>query len=102
MTQALAERAALDGEAASKAIASIDSRLTNRKWLNDNECRFGVDGRYTGWIFFGQGTLTAGTKAYICNQYSNAGWKHVAVKNSEDDGERPGLWAVELAYEIND
>jgi len=50
------------------------------------------------WIFVGPGSLTPHEKAYIKVAYLNVGWQEVEVKNSDDNGERPGLWSVTLGY----
>ena len=40
------------------------------------------------------GSLNPAEKAEIIKRYESVGWKDVAIKNSEEGGERPGLFRV--------
>lgn len=76
-----------------ECIKKIDALLGNATWCKDWKCG---DGSTVNWSIVGPGTLTEGEKRELAARYLDAGWGTVDVRNSEDNGERPGLWAITL------
>lgn len=77
-----------------KTISDIDSRLNNPAWVKSWVCN---EDKNPTWRMSFVGRLSAGEKAAITNAYRDAGWGTVKVSNSEDEGERPGLFGVTLS-----
>lgn len=53
------------------------------------------------WVTIPAPTLNDTEKEQIRKLYSSVGWNGVDVKNSSDDGERPGLVSIKLSMDLN-
>lgn len=86
----------LDMEKLNAAIADIDRKLSDPNWTSDWVCNKEVNPTYR---FAYRGSLTEAEKQELIDAYLAAGWGKVEVRNSEDDGERSGMWGITLFNE---
>lgn len=76
-----------------EVIQQIDKKLSNPEWLRNSVRAESYNPTYA---FAMTGTLFNAEKAFLTKTYLDAGWGEVAVENSEDNGERGGLFSVTL------
>lgn len=81
-------------ELSDRIIAEIDNELSDKRVVQSNVTNSGSN---PTWRFSFEGTLTAGDKEYIVQQYKDAGWGEVEAINSEERQERSGMCVVTLS-----
>lgn len=74
-------------------IKKIDEQMSDARVVRNNRCGEGDNFSYR---FSFEGNATKGDKAYLIEQYRQAGWGYVEVINSEENGERAGMVGVIL------
>lgn len=77
-------------EKAKKVIKLVDEKLTDQNVISLYEMDNGA------YKIIVPGNLNVSEKEYVKQEYLKAGWSEVAVSNSSDNGERPGLVCVNL------
>jgi hypothetical protein len=77
-----------------KAIVYIDEHLNDARWMRNNVT--GIDTNPT-FTFTVEGLATKGDKELVIEAYTKAGWGEVIVRNSAENGERPGIVGIVLS-----
>ena len=83
----------VDQELINRIEKEIDSKLNDPNHVRDNR-RGPPEDPY--WTIVVQGHLNHMEKGVLAGKYTKAGWPHVMVKNSDENGERPGLVGITL------
>ena len=81
---------AVDKERMEDVLKKIDNDLREKVKYNlefSDTCAL--------WILL-EGTLSEGEKKVIASELEEAEWRVASIRNSEDNGERPGLFSVKI------
>lgn len=83
----------IDQSIVSRVIRTIDGKLSDPTYAREWMCNSDTNPTYR---FAIPGSVTDYEKKAIINTYMNVGWGTVEVKNSSENGERPGMVGVVL------
>ncbi len=74
----------------------IDGKLSSKRWLND--WRRGTPEEGYWYMIVYPGELNRAEKELLVKKYLEAGYQSVEVKNSSEDGERPGMIGITIRF----